>query len=611
MHAAMLIVLMAAGGEPQPVVQLPSEGAVLRTLRAEHPRLIALPEDQQRVERLIEDDAGAAGVYEQLKRRAESYLSAAPIEHKLIGPRLLSQSRRCVDRVYTLSTIYRLTGDERFARRAVREMQVAAGFPDWNPSHFLDTAEMTHALAVGYDWLYDFLSPGERQTIRGAIVEKGLRQAEPFYREQRWWTRSRHNWNQVCNGGIALGALAVAEDEPELAAYIVHQAVQSVELPMAEFAPDGAWAEGPGYWNYATRYNVYMLAGLETALGTDFGLSRFPGFDRTGEFRIHFTGPTRRTFNFADGHAGLGEAAQMFYFARKFDRPLFAWHEREHVGGDSAWHLWWYDPRGREPDASFAPCRHFRDVDVVFLRSAWSDPDAFFVGFKGGSNRVNHSHLELGMFVLDALGQRWVLDLGSDNYNLPGYFGNKRWTYYRLATKGQNTLLLDGKNQDPGAAAPIVAFHTGAGRAHAVADLSAAYAGQAEGVQRGIALIGPRRVLVQDEIKGVRAEQIQWQVHTRAKIETDGARATLRQGGRTLYARILQPRGAVFGVESANPPRPEGQQPDVRKLVVQLTGPADAIRLAVVFEPDSPESEPAAELQPLAEWEGRLKPAPK
>ena len=60
------------------------------------------------------------------------------------------------------------------------------------------------------------------------------------------------------------------------------------------------------------------------------------------------------------------------------------------------------------------------------MRSDWLDPSAMFVGIKAGTNRVNHSHLDLGTFVLDALGQRWAVDLGGDNYNLPGYFGNKR-----------------------------------------------------------------------------------------------------------------------------------------------------------------------------------------
>jgi len=111
--------------------------------------------------------------------------------------------------------------------------------------------------------------------------------------------------------------------------------VGSLPIAMRQYAPDGAWAEGPGYWNYATRYTVYLLAGLETALGTDFGLSRQPGFSVTGDFRLHVVGPTKQVFNFADGGSGAGIAAHMFWLASRFDKPLYAWHEREHLGGTS------------------------------------------------------------------------------------------------------------------------------------------------------------------------------------------------------------------------------------------------------------------------------------
>jgi hypothetical protein len=36
--------------------------------------------------------------------------------------------------------------------------------------------------------------------------------------------------------------------------------------------PDGGWAEGPGYWHYATQYAIYLLDSLSTALDTDLGL---------------------------------------------------------------------------------------------------------------------------------------------------------------------------------------------------------------------------------------------------------------------------------------------------------------------------------------------------
>lgn len=102
-------------------------------------------------------------------------------------------------------------------------MLAAAAFADWNPSHFLDVAEMTAALGIGYDWLYEELSEEDRRGIREAIVEKGLKPSLTV----NSWTRAVHNWNQVCNAGMAIGALAVAESEPELAARMVARAVET------------------------------------------------------------------------------------------------------------------------------------------------------------------------------------------------------------------------------------------------------------------------------------------------------------------------------------------------------------------------------------------------
>jgi len=590
-----------------PGVAFPAEAEILQSLRPQHPRLIALPEDLQRVKRLIADDARAARIYQSVKRRADGLLrSEDTVQYRIIGPRLLSESRQCLDRVYTLATVYRIEGDRRYADRALKEMLAAAAFKDWNPSHFLDTAEMTHALAIGYDWLYDLLSPEQKETIRRAIVEKGLREAEKVYRTRGWWSQSGYNWNQVCNGGITIGALAVADQQPQLAAYLVHQAANSVQIAMREYAPDGAWSEGPGYWDYATRYNVYLLAALQSALGTDFGLSKLEGFSVTGDFRIQFIGPSRMAFNFADGGAQPGQAAEMFWLAREFNKPLYAWHEREYIGGNSALHLWWFDPRGEPPDdlgSALATARWFRHADVVTIRSKWNDPRAVFLGFKAGDNKVNHSHLELGTFVLDADGQRWAVDLGPDDYNLPGYFGDKRWTYYRLGTAGQNTLLIDGRNQDPKAAGPIVAFGSQPDRAYAVADLSAAYAGQAKRARRGVALLDRRWVVVQDELEGAAGTKITWQVHTPAKIELSGDRAVLRQGGQTLTARILSPGGASFATEPAEAQPPQRQQPDVTKLVVRLAGDEGLVRLAVLFAPGA-DTGPAVPVTPLAQWPG-------
>jgi hypothetical protein len=243
----------------------------------------------------------------------------------------------------------------------------------------------------------------------------------------------------------------------------------------------------------------------------------------------------------------------------------------------------------------------FRGIDVAFFRSDWEDPRTVYVGFKGGDNRANHSHLDLGSFVLDAGGTRWALDLGGDDYNLPGYFGKQRWTYYRLRTEGHNTLTIDGANQSPTARAPLVAFLSTPERAFAVADLTQAYAPAVQRARRGLALLERRRVLVQDEVQAPAPVEVGWNFHTRARSATEGARATLSQGGVTLEARILSPAGARFEVFDATPSPPQAQQPDVHNLVVRLPEKVRQLRLAVLLTPAGAGGE-APGLEPLDAW---------
>src|SRR5262249_60397101 len=110
--------------------------------------------------------------------------------------------------------------------------------------------------------------------------------------------------------------------------------------------------------------------------------------------------------------------------------------------------LIWYQPVGQDPVSAKWPTRKiFKGVNVAFLRNDWLAPDATWIGVKGGRNNVNHSHLDLGSFVLDAHGTRWALDLGGGKNNLPGYFGGERFYYYRPKPVGAKTVLPDKQKQ--------------------------------------------------------------------------------------------------------------------------------------------------------------------
>jgi Heparinase II/III-like protein len=575
---------------------------LLKALRPKHPRLLVLDEDLTAVKQNIANDVRIRRWYERLQGQARKMLDEPPVE-RTVNSQMLGQSRDALRRISTLAGLYRLDGDTRKASRARTEMLTAANLSDWHPKHFLDTAEMTSALAIGYDWLFDYLSPEDRSIIRRAIVEKGLKQGKQSYLSGTWWTKTSNNWNQVCNAGMTLGALALADDEPELASNIISEARSSIGRSMLSFGPDGGDEEGPVYWNYATKYNVFYLAALHSALGTDFDFKRVQGLADTGKFRIQMVGPMDRTFNYADANDKLYSAPQMFWYAREFHQPSYALNEgRIADRSPDIFHLLWSNRwNSTQQEAEQLPLdAMFRAVDVAIFRSGWKDKMAFYIGFKGGSNEVSHGHLDLGTFVLDALGERWALDLGPDDYELPGYFNKERWTYYRARTEGHNTLTIDGENQNLTGHARLVAFRSTPQRAFAVADLTDAYKPKVSLALRGVALLDRQRVLVQDELEAPRPVDVVWNFHTSAKVDLQGNRAVLSQGKVQIKARILSPEGARFEAISANPPPPQRQQSDVSNLVIRLPKRTTNIRVSVLI--DSVDSEFTPPLEPLKKW---------
>jgi len=595
--------------------KVPEAAQLIKMLKPGHPRLLIDEAALADLKRRITTDAVLREWDKAVHKEADKLLSASLPKHVLPdGKRLLSTSRTVLHRSYTLSLMYRLHGDARHRDRLWRELETVAAFPDFNPKHFLDTAEMTHALAIAYDWLYDSWTDDRRATIRKAIVELGLKPGREVYRRKGGWPRCTHNWNQVCNGGLTMGALAVGDEEPALAGEILRSALESIPLAMQSYAPDGAWGEGPGYWAYATTYNVAMLAGLQSALGTDFGLSRAAGFDRTGLFPISMAGPTDRWFNFEDSGDRVGRSDCLLWLGKRFNLPACTWFA-VNGGKPSAPGMILYDGPGKDPVAAGLPRdQYWRGVEVATLRSHWTDLKAVFVGIQAGSNQVNHNHLDLGSFVLDALGQRWAVDLGGDDYNLPGYFGGKRYDYYRLRAEGHNTLVLNpgaDPDQDPRGVARISRFVSQEDLALTVADLTAGYAKHARRVQRGVALLDRHDVLVQDEVDADKLADLWWFLHTPAtvKVEASGRSAVLEQGGQKLIARILAPESARFEVRPAEPlpssPNPAGQRRNdsTRKLAIHLAK-IGSVRLAVLLVPADGKSDPsrAIPLKPLAEW---------
>jgi hypothetical protein len=594
-----------------------ARAAVLDGLQASHPRLLFPAARTAELRAMAAADPLLAELIEVVREQAVLGLAEPIIRRRLDDPadperRMKDERRAAMYRIFNMGVTYRLTEDpalaDQMADRIKAELLAAANFTDWYPSHFLNIGEMSALMAVGYDWIHERLTPTERATIVAGIRRNGLLQGKAAYDGNHGWTRSTNNWNQVCNSGLLLAALAVAEDEPALAEEIAGRAIASIRSSMVNFNPDGAWNEGPTYWAYGTTYNALMFAALRTALGDLRGLQNADGYEamgKSGAFHIQTIGPKNLYFNYGDSKQVAYFAPVLFALAKEFNQPAYAFYQRRVAEQDLprmrsgqlmqddtldrflALLVVWYDRSGQSITYDDLPLdQHFRgDASVGAMRGGWTDPDAVYLGFKGGYNQSAHGHLDIGSFVLDADGVRWVRDLGGDSYALPGYweFGTsgRRWNYYRLSNRGHSTLTINNANQNVFARVPLARFETTPELAFSSLDMTAAYGGQASSVRRGFALLDRRRVVVQDRVQGLASGAVvRWGLITGADVALHGESATLTLDGKTLEARILEPAGASFSVLSTNPHELGGAHPDehpnpgTRMLAVVWTAPA-------------------------------------
>ena len=223
--------------QPEP----PAE-AFTSTVLPPHPRLRVNDTQLAALNRTIQTDPTAKAYFEGLLIYGESLLSY-PLADCTAAHMSNTQSRTTLTLQYNLGLLWRLTGDTRFAARATDELlHVTTNCTTWDP-YGLVLAEMTHAVGIGYDWLYTFLSPAQRQTIVAGVNRLGFGEALNQYANHVFWANCTFNWGVVTNGGLTIGGLAFL-DEPLAAANVrdvLTKAAVGLQCPFGSFAPHGGW----------------------------------------------------------------------------------------------------------------------------------------------------------------------------------------------------------------------------------------------------------------------------------------------------------------------------------------------------------------------------------
>ena len=480
------------------------------------------------------------------------------------GKRILPISRNALKEISACAYAYRMTGEAKYLQRAEYNINTVCSFKDWNPSHFLDVGEMATGVAIGYDWLYNDLSEETKEKARCAINKYAFDQTR-VAKYCRFY-KAKNNWNQVCNGGLVAAALATYEHNPEIAEKLILDAVESNVEPVEEmYGQDGNYVEGYSYWNYGTLYQCVLMTALETALGTDFGLSQTAGFLKTGEFMMFMEGITE-SFNYYDSWGKKVPAIPMWYFADKLKKPELLFNELRALEEGR------YDTKLSEVRLLAPIMGHVARIDldnvsppvknmwyghganpVAMIRTKWdgSDEDVY-VGIKGGSAANNHSHMDAGSFIFESQGVRWACDLGNQKYaplenamkKLKKNLWDRRqqsgrWTVFRYNNYSHNTITLNENLHNAEGIATfeeVIRTDTEMG---VVIDMTDVLKGDAVSAQRTVKLVDKKDLVVSDRVVAPEDKNVTytWRMTGSGEPEITNDGIVLTANGKTMYLK--------------------------------------------------------------------------
>ena len=531
----------------------PEPKVLLAAVPHDHPRLLAHGEELINLRnRPANDDIKAilAEAEEALKMplpREDEGVADKLIDDELKNKQIIKLASLFLgNRVYynvtSLCQAYVLTGDERFAEKA---LAIGREVAPWDPdkvtrlSDFGDSRFMM-ALALIYDTFYDRLPPAEREMFRHSISIR----LEEFYND--WKNNievrvlSAHVWQHILHYFFQ-SALVLQGDEPEASLWLSYAYELFLTRPPILGGLDGGWVNGASYFrmNMETLLDIPMF--IKKYTGFDF-VNTHPWYKNQIDWMVYGMPPGSAADGFGDNNETIKKPG--------IEYVAFA----EEVGKITGYPL-----AARYADQ----CRNYESIDLsqknilrwfrltktngVPLPSYQTTPLPMAHFFKETGVATMHTQpMETEKDLMVAMrsspfGSYGHMIADQNTFNI--LFGGEK-TFYRTGykidmndphrlgwnkhTKGSNGILIEGAGQPYSTEAfgMLTRFVQGARLAYAKGDASNAYRSDETKEEYGLTkfdrhlvLLQPGIVVMYDDLEADRPVSWSWLIHSMKKIQ--------------------------------------------------------------------------------------------
>ncbi len=322
------------------------------------------------------------------------------------------------------------------------------------------------AMAWGYDWLYDHFSDEERETVKNMLI---VRLEEIMHHLEVTIDLLANPLNshgvRCISSAVVPTCIALYNEYPKARQYIEYAIAYYSEHYPPWGGSDGAWAEGPDYWNTAMAFLGEAFDLLKSYAGVNLFNKQF--YRDTGDFILYCMPVHSKRASFCDQSSigdfpGLKLAYNIKHFAGVNNKPEYIWYYNQLKARDTEAHTkfynygWWdfgYDdlrfdylwsdmPEVAPPNDALL--RVFPVTGWAAFHNKMRDRDEHIhLVYKCSPfGSISHSHGDQNAFTLHAFGDTLAAITG-----YYGGYGVDMHIKWRRQTFAKNLPLFGGKGQ--------------------------------------------------------------------------------------------------------------------------------------------------------------------
>lgn len=306
------------------------------------------------------------------------------------------------------------------------------------------------------------------QTVRSLIKEIDTRIFQNYISKDMTWMGFNErvqlgNWNPWCNYKIVL-SLSLLEDNISAVTRkgVFEKSKRSVLRFFNQYNSDGYNSEGPVYWqqsilNLFKYLEVLKTAGYSISIDDSFlqkSLQYIQNMYISGEYFVNFGDSSPRVYFFP---VDIYNASKSLNDQRMVSFSLFLAQRNNVTSNPTRGSITQaintiinYQDLTSKGAPSFKKGIYYKSGQVALART-YENNKGFIFAAKGGNNGDNHSHNDIGNFIIYYQGYPVFIDLGAGTYTKE-YFSTSRHNLMATQSQYHNVPRVNGTDQRQGSA---------------------------------------------------------------------------------------------------------------------------------------------------------------